>query len=387
MDFELTEEQKEFKEWAARVVSDKLKPIVLKLDEEEKFPSDFLKEIGNLGFMGIFIPEAYGGLGKGIMELVLVAEEIAKVCLGAASSYCAVALGTLPILLSGTDAQKQKYLTKIVSGKVLAAFAITEAEAGSDVMAMKTRAARDGDFYILNGEKQFITNAGQADIYPVFAKTNPAKGPRGISGFILEKGMEGFLFGKKERKMGIRTSETRSLIFDNCKVPAANLLGGAEGFGAIHILNTLNCSRIVVGGLGTGCAKGALEQAIAYAKERKQFGQSIASFQAIQHKLAEMAVRAETAQLLVREAAWVADCADADKDGLAKFGAMAKFYSANAAWANADDAVQILGGYGFIEDHGAAKRLRDARILRIYEGTDQIQLNEIARILIKESAK
>ena len=203
MDFELTDEEKEFKDLAARVISDKLKPVYLQLDEEEKFPSDFLKEFGNLGFMGIFIQEEYGGLGKGVSELVLVAEEIAKVCLGAASSYGAVALGTLPILLSGTEEQKRKYLAKIASGEALAAFAITESGAGSDVMAMKTKAVRDGNFYILNGEKQFITNAGQADIYVVFAVTNPVANPRGIaaarrlSGFILEKGMEGFSLGKK----------------------------------------------------------------------------------------------------------------------------------------------------------------------------------------------
>ena len=234
--------------------------------------------------------------------------------------------------------------------------------------------------------KQFITSAGPSDIYSVFAKTNPEKGERGVSGFIVEKETPGLEFGEKEKKLGIRASETRSLILTDCKVPAENLIGGRENLGAIHILNTLNRSRIVVGALGVGCAEGALKQAISYAKERKQFGQSIASFQIIQHKLAEMAVRVETAKLLVYKAAWLAGQKDTGKSVLAKFGAMAKYFAAQAACNNADDNIQICGGMGFMEEFGAAKRWRDSRILRIYEGTDEIQKNEIARILIKESA-
>ena len=437
MDFELTEEQKEFKALARGILEKELKPLVLRLDEksvyhagfikeilekeigllavklaeegvyaakfiaalEEKlkllaralpeesaYPLDFIKKMGNLGFMGIFIPEEYGGLGKSLFEFALVAEEIARVCLSAATAYGVIALGTLPILLSGTEEQKKKYLTKIASGEMLVAFAITEADAGSDVMAMKMRAARDGDFYVLNGTKQFITSAGPSDIYSVFAKTNPEKGERGVSGFIVEKETPGLEFGEKEKKLGIRASETRSLILTDCKVPAENLIGGRENLGAIHILNTLNRSRIVVGALGVGCAEGALKQAISYAKERKQFGQSIASFQIIQHKLAEMAVRVETAKLLVYKAAWLAGQKDTGKSVLAKFGAMAKYFAAQAACNNADDNIQICGGMGFMEEFGAAKRWRDSRILRIYEGTDEIQKNEIARILIKESA-
>ncbi|KKT29999.1 MAG: Acyl-CoA dehydrogenase domain-containing protein [Candidatus Giovannonibacteria bacterium GW2011_GWB1_46_20] len=437
MDFELTEEQKEFKALARGILEKELKPLVLRLDEksvyhagfikeilekeigllavklaeegvyaakfiaalEEKlkllaralpeesaYPLDFIKKMGNLGFMGIFIPEEYGGLGKSLFEFALVAEEIARVCLSAATAYGVIALGTLPILLSGTEEQKKKYLTKIASGEMLVAFAITEADAGSDVMAMKMRAARDGDFYVLNGMKQFITSAGPSDIYSVFAKTNPEKGERGVSGFIVEKETPGLEFGEKEKKLGIRASETRSLILTDCKVPAENLIGGRENLGAIHILNTLNRSRIVVGALGVGCAEGALKQAISYAKERKQFGQSIASFQIIQHKLAEMAVRVETAKLLVYKAAWLAGQKDTGKSVLAKFGAMAKYFAAQAACNNADDNIQICGGMGFMEEFGAAKRWRDSRILRIYEGTDEIQKNEIARILIKESA-
>ncbi|OGF49175.1 hypothetical protein A3G55_04195 [Candidatus Giovannonibacteria bacterium RIFCSPLOWO2_12_FULL_44_25] len=375
--------------YAAKFIAaleEKLKLLARALPEESAYPLDFIKKMGNLGFMGIFIPEEYGGLGKSLFEFALVAEEIARVCLSAATAYGVIALGTLPILLSGTEEQKKKYLTKIASGEMLVAFAITEADAGSDVMAMKMRAARDGDFYVLNGMKQFITSAGPSDIYSVFAKTNPEKGERGVSGFIVEKETPGLEFGEKEKKLGIRASETRSLILTDCKVPAENLIGGRENLGAIHILNTLNRSRIVVGALGVGCAEGALKQAISYAKERKQFGQSIASFQIIQHKLAEMAVRVETAKLLVYKAAWLAGQKDTGKSVLAKFGAMAKYFAAQAACNNADDNIQICGGMGFMEEFGAAKRWRDSRILRIYEGTDEIQKNEIARILIKESA-
>lgn len=384
--FELAKSQKEIQELAREIIEEELKPFVLKLDEEEKYPVEFINEMARAGFMGIFIPEECGGLGKGLFEFALVAEEISKVCLSAATAYGVVALGTLPILLSGTEEQKKKYLTKIASGEALAAFAITEADAGSDVMAMKMRAKRDGDFYILNGAKQFITSAGSSDIYSVFAKTNPEKGPRGISGFIIEKGTAGLEFGKKEKKLGIRASETRSLILENCKVPAENLIGGKEGFGAITILNTLNRSRIVVGALGVGHAEGSFEEALAYAKGRKQFGQSISDFQAIQHKLADMAILVETSRLLVYKAAWLAD-RGASKSDIAKLGAEAKYFAANAACTIADGAIQIFGGMGYMEESGIPKRWRDSRILRIYEGTDDILKNGIARILIKESAK
>lgn len=440
MDLELTEEQKEFRALARSVIEKKLKPFVLKLDEkstyqaevmkeelekeidllmlklaeenvysakfissleeklkfltralpeESSYPMEFVKTMGKLGFMGILIPEKYGGLGKGVFDCALIAEEIAKVCLSATTAFSVIALGTLPILFSGTEWQKQKYLTKIASGDLLAAFAITEAGAGSDVMAMKTRAVRDGDFYILNGEKQYITSAGISDIYSVFAVTNPAADPRSIaaahrlSGFILEKGTPGLAFGKKEKKLGIRASETRSLIFTDCRVPAENLIGGKEGMGFATISSALNCSRIMVGAFGAGHARGTLDEALAYAKSRKQFDKSISEFQAIQHKLADMSVLVETAQLLVYKAAWAADHG-ANKNVLAKLSSQAKYYAANAACKVADEAVQIFGGMGFMEESGIPKRWRDARILRIYEGTDEIQKNEIARILIKE---
>lgn len=387
LNFGLTSSQKAFQELARNIIEKNLKPFVLKWDEEEKYPAEFIREMGRHGFMGIFIPEEYGGLGRGLFEFALVAEEVAKVCLSAATAYGVIALGTLPILLSGTEEQKKKYLTKIASGEALAAFAITEDDAGSDVMAMKARAVRDGNVYILSGTKQFITSAGLSDIYCVFAKTNPERGSRGVSGFIIEIGTAGLEFGKKEKKLGIRASETRSLILTDCRVSAENLIGGKEGYGAIHILNTLNRSRIVVGALGVGCAEGTLEEATAYSKKRIQFGQSISNFQVIQHKLADMAVSVETAKLLVYKAAWLADQKGIDNSVLAKFGAMAKYFAANAAWKIADETVQIFGGMGFMEESGIPKRLRDPRILRIYEGTDEILKNEIARILIKESVK
>ncbi|KKT40694.1 MAG: FAD-dependent acyl-CoA dehydrogenase [Parcubacteria group bacterium GW2011_GWA2_44_13] len=443
MDFELSEEQKEFKALARSVIEKELKPLVLKLDEkdlyradimkeilikdidllmlklaeenvystkfiaaleeklklltralpeESSYPMEFVKKMGELGFMGILIPEKYDGLGKGIFDCVLIAEEVAKVCLSATTALSVISLGTLPILLSGTEEQKKKYLTKIASGDSLAAFAITEADAGSDVMAMKTRAVRDGNFYVLNGEKQFITSAGLSDIYSVFAVTNPAAEPRSVaaahrlSGFILEKGTPGLAFGKKEKKLGIRASETRSLILTDCRVPAENLIGGKEGLGLATISGTLTRSRIMVGAFGAGHASGTFEEALIYANNRKQFNKSISEFQAIQHKLADMSVLVETAQLLTYKAAWSADHG-APKNLLAKLSAQAKYYASNAACKVADDAVQIFGGMGFMEESGIPKRWRDARILRIYEGTDEIQKNEIARILTKEVSK
>lgn len=385
MDLKLSDELKEIQNLAKDAAEKLLKPIRAKLDEEEKYPLEFVKELGRLGLLSIFVPEEYGGLGLGVTALSLVTEEISKVCLGASTAYAANALGAMPIILSGTEEQKKKYLPKIASGECLAAFGLTEAEAGSDAMAMKAKTVKEGDCYVLNGSKQFITNAGQADVYTVFAVTNPARGARGISGFILEKGMPGFDFSKKEIKMGIRCSETRSLNFANCKVPAENLLGGKEGWGAIMVLNTLNRSRIGVGAQGVGLAQGAFNEAMAYAKQRRQFGQSIASFQAIQHKFADMGMLIESARALVYKAAWYAD-SGADKDTVAKFGAMAKCFASDAAMKVTVEAVQICGGIGYMRDFPVEKYMRDAKVTQIYEGTNQIQRNEIAMMMIKEAA-
>lgn len=335
--------------------------------------------------MSVYLPEEYEGMGLGVTALCIVMEEISKVCTGASTVYGANALGAMPIMLSGTDEQKKKYLPKIARGECLVAFGFTEANAGSDALAMQMKAVKDGDAYVFNGSKVFITNAGHANLYTVFAVTNPNRGARGISAFLIEKGTPGFDFGKKEDKLGIRCSETRSLEFNNCRIPAENLLGGKEGLGAITALNTLHRARMGVGAQGVGLAQGAFNEALKYAKQRKQFGQSIVAFQVIQHKFADMAMKIETARLLVYRAAWEAD--QNPKGAVAKLGSMAKCYGSDIAIEVAIEAIQICGGIGYMRDFPVEKYMRDAKILQIYEGTNEMQRNEIASVLLKESNK
>ncbi len=386
LNLEPTRTQKEI--WNnAQIHAEKiLKPMVRKMDEGCEYPEEFIKHLGKLNFLGVYLPEEFGGMNQGLLSLILVMEEIAKICPGTAAAYGVNALGTFPILISGTEEQKQKYLPKIANGELLAAFCLTEPESGSDALAMKMKAVLDGDSYVLNGQKQFITSAGRADLYSVFAVTNRQRGARGISAFIVEKGTKGLSFGEKEKKMGLHCSETRAVFFEDCAVPKVNLIGGKEGYGAITALNTLNKSRIVVGAQGLGLAEGATAKALEYAKKREQFGQSISEFQAIQHKFADMAMLIEATRGLVYQAAWYADNGY-PKDKIAKFGAMAKCFSSEAAFKVADEALQICGGMGYMRDFGMEKYLRDARALRLYEGTSEILRNEIAQILIKESNK
>jgi len=309
---------------------------------------------------------------------------LSKVDGGIALALAATALGTLPILLFGNEYQKQKYLPDIASGKKLAAFALTEPEAGSDAGAIRTTAKLEGDHYVLNGTKCFITNGGEAEIYTVIAMTDRSKGARGASAFIVEKGTPGFTFGKKERKMGIRASSTRELIFDNCKVPKENLLG-KEGQGFLVAMKTFDMSRPGVAAQALGIAEGALEDAIQYAKQRKQFGQPIISFQAIQHMLADMATQIEAAKCLLYQ---VAKTIDADPEGRhTKISAMCKLFCSDVAMRVTIDALQIFGGYGYMREYPMEKRVRDAKITQIYEGTNQIQRNEIALALIKEAKR
>lgn len=356
------------------------------LDEEDAYPHEFLKELGRAGIFSVFIPEEYGGLDEGITGLCLATEEIARICPAASTVYAANGLGTLPILLFGTAEQKADYLPRVAAGECLTAFALTEPGSGSDALSLRTRATIDGDFYILSGEKLFITNAKQADLYIVFASTNPERGVRGISGFIIEKKTHGLTFGKKEKKMGLHASETRSLIFSNCRVPKSNLLGGKEGIGAIIVLNTLNKSRIGVGAQSVGAAQGAFEAALNYAKERLQFGKPIFNFQVIAHKLARMAIKIEAARAIVYKAAWHADHGTT-KDEIAKLGAMAKCFGSDIVQEVASEAVQILGGCGYMRDYPVEKIMRDVKIFQIYEGTNEVQRNEIIQILIKEAAR
>lgn len=383
MEYFLTEEQKMMVDVARKIAQEKIKPVREHYDETEEFPWPIVKELAQADLCGVYIPQEYGGFGSSTMNLVLVIEELCKVDGGISLALAATALGTFPILISGNEEQKKKYLPDIASGKKLAAFGLTEPEAGSDATAMRTTAKLEGDYYVLNGTKCFITNAGEAETYTVFAKTNPSRGARGISCFIVEKGTPGFEFGKKERKMGIRASVTRELIFNNCMIPKENLIG-KEGHGLIIAQATLDSSRPGVAAQALGIAAGALDEAITYARTRVQFGQPISSFQAIQHMLADMATEVEAARCLLYQTARMMDANPGKRT--TKESAMSKLYASEVAMRVTTDAVQILGGYGYIREYPAEKMMRDAKITQLYEGTSQIQRNEIALSLIKENA-
>lgn len=383
MDYFLTDEQKMIVDLARKVAIEKIKPVREHYDETEEFPWPVIQEIAKADLCGVYIPAEYGGFGGGILDLTLVVEELCKVDGGISLALAATGLGTFPILLYGNEEQKKKYLPDIASGKKLAAFGLTEPEAGSDATGMRTTAKKEGDYYVLNGTKCFITNAGDAETYTVLAKTDPSRGPRGISCFILEKGMPGFEFGKKEKKMGIRASSTRELIFNNCMVPKENLVG-KEGHGLIVAQATLDASRPGVAAQALGIAAGALDEAIAYARTRVQFGKSIASFQGIQHMLADMATDVEAARCLLYQTARMMDANPGKRT--TKESAMCKLFASETAMRVTTDAVQIFGGYGYSREYPVEKMMRDAKITTIYEGTSQIQKNEIALSLIKESA-
>jgi len=381
VNYYFTEEQEMIKELAAKIASKEVVPIALELDEKGEFPWKIMKSLAQADLFGVYIPEEYGGLGKGCLELCLVIEELAKACGGVAVSYAGSALGAFPILLFGSKEQKQKYLPLIASGEKLAAFALTEPNVGSDAAAVETTARLEGDYYILNGTKQWITNGGEAEIYVVIASSDREKGPRGLSAFIVEKGTPGFEFGKKENKMGIRCSATRELIFQDCKIPRENLLS-KEGRGFIIAMRTFDYARPGVAAQAVGIAEGAMEYAIKFAKTRKQFGEPITSFQAIQHILADMATQIEAARALVYAVARMIDKGEKD---FSKESAMCKMFASDVAMKVTTDAVQVMGGYGYMKDYPVEKMMRDAKITQIYEGTNQIQRNIIASKLIKDT--
>jgi len=383
MDYLLTEEQKMIWDLAGQLAEEKIRPVAAQYDESGKFPWDVMEQLAKSDLFGVYIEEKYGGLGGGILELALVTEQLSKACGGIAVCFAASALGTYPIILFGNDEQKQKYLPDLASGKRVAAFGLTEAGAGSDAAAIQTQAKKDGDHYILNGTKQWITNGSEAQVYTVVAMTNKAKGPRGASCFIVEKDTPGFTFGKKEDKLGIRASATSELIFTDCKIPKENLLG-REGMGFIVAMKTFDKSRPGVAAQAVGIAQGAIDLAVKYAKERVQFGKPISSFQAIQHMLANMATETEAARALVYAAA---RAIDAGQKNISKVSAMSKLYASDVAMKVTTDAIQIFGGYGYMRDYPIEKYMRDAKITQIYEGTNQIQRNVIALELIKEALK
>ncbi|MFA6434624.1 MAG: acyl-CoA dehydrogenase family protein [Elusimicrobiales bacterium] len=383
MDYLLTEQQVMMRDLAKKIADEKIRPVAAHYDETEEFAWPVMKTIADSDLFGIYIPEQYGGLGGGVMDMCLVTEEFAKACGGITLGYAGTGLGTFPILLYGSDEQKQRFLPDIAKGKRLAAFCITEAGAGSDAGSIKTTAVKDGGHYILNGTKQWITNAGEAEVYTVIAMTDKTKGSRGASAFIVEKGTPGMEFGKKEKKMGIRASATREVIFTDCKVPAANLIS-KEGMGFIVAMKTLDNSRPGVAAQAVGIAQGALDHALEYARTRVQFDQPISCFQAIQHMLADMGAQLEAARALTYATARMVD---AGVKSISKESAMAKLFASDMAMKVTNDAVQILGGYGYMREYPVEKYMRDAKITQIYEGTNQIQRNVIAAHMIKESLK
>ncbi|MDD4894115.1 MAG: acyl-CoA dehydrogenase family protein [Candidatus Omnitrophica bacterium] len=383
MDYLLTDEQKMIQELACKIAVEKIRPVAAKYDQTEDYPWEIIKILAQSDLFAIFVPAEYGGTGGGIMDLCITTEELSRACGGIAVCYAASALGTFPIILFGNDEQKKKYLPDLASGAKVAAFGITEPEAGSDASAIKTTAKKVGDHYILNGLKHFITNGGDAETYVVIAMTDKTKGARGASAFIVEKGTPGFTFGKKEEKLGIRASSTRELVFTDCKIPKENLLA-KEGMGFIVTMKTFDMSRPGVAAQALGIAQGALDVAVKYAKERQQFGKSISSFQGIQWMLADMATQIEASRALIYSCARAIDAGCKD---VGTSSAMAKMYASDVAMKVTTDAIQILGGYGYMKDYPVEKYMRDAKITQIYEGTNQIQRNIIALDLIRQAAK
>jgi butyryl-CoA dehydrogenase len=384
IDYFFTEEQQMMIDTAREIGLKKIVPVRAKYDEEQIFPTEVFKAIADADLTGVYIPDEYGGCAgtTGIMNMCLVTEELSRHCGGISLSFAGTALGTLPILLSGDEEQKKRWLPRVASGTI-AAFGITESDAGSDAASMRTTAVRDGDDYIINGSKMFITNGGEADIYSIFAMTDKGKGARGASCFVLEKGMPGFTFGKKEDKMGIRASATRELIFQDVRVPAANRLG-KEGSGFMTAMKTFDNSRPGVGSQALGIAQGAIDLAVDYARERKQFGKPVIANQGLQWMLADMAMQTEAARALIYATArWIDSGAKRPTMG----SAMAKCYASDVAMKVSIDAIQIFGGVGYTKEYPIEKYARDAKITQIYEGTNQIQRDEIALALIKEAAR
>jgi alkylation response protein AidB-like acyl-CoA dehydrogenase len=383
LDYRLSEEQSFIRECAREIADKKIRPISAHCDETGEFPWEVIKALAAADLCGVYIDEKYGGMAgdSPYFNMVLVTEELSKACGGISLAFAATGLGTIPIIVSGNEDQKMKYLTQIASGKKLAAFGLTEASAGSNVAGMQTRAVKDGDYYILNGTKQWITNGGEAEIYSVFAVTNPDKGARGISAFIVEKGTPGFSFGKKENKLGIRASATTELVFQDCRIHKDQLLG-KEGTGFITAMKTFDLSRPGVASQAVGIAAGALDLAVEFANNRKQFGVPVSSFQGLRFMLADMAMKVEAARALVYATARHIDANPGQRYTL--YSAMSKCYASDIAMDVTVDAIQVFGGHGYMREYPIEKYMRDAKITQIYEGTNQIQRDEIGRSLIQE---
>ena len=381
MNYFLTDEQMEIKKLARRIAEEKILPVRARLDETGEFPHDLMKEFAKAGFNGVYIPVEYGGSGGGVLDMCLIVEELSRVCGGIGVCYAANGLAAYPIILGATEEQKKRYLPKVASGEWIGAFAITEPNAGSDASAIATTAVKDANSWIINGNKHFITNGEVAQFYTVIASTDRTKGGRGLSAFLIEKGTPGFTFGKHENKLGIRASATAELIFQDCRVPADNLLG-KEGMGFVTAMRTFDRTRPGVGSQAVGIAQGALEAATDYAQKRIQFGAPLSALEGIQFMLADMATKVEAARALVYAAARHADSGAKNMSG---FSSMAKLFASDTAMEVTIDAIQVFGGYGYMKDYPVEKMMRDAKITQIYEGTNQVQRLVIARELLRGS--
>ncbi|AKP48858.1 acyl-CoA dehydrogenase [Bacillus smithii] len=380
MNFQLSEEHEMIRKTVRDFAQKEVEPTASERDEEERFDRTLFEKMAELGLTGIPWPEEYGGIGSDYLAYCIAIEELSRVDASIGVTLSAhTSLAGWPIYKFGSEEQKQKYLRPMAEGRKIGAYGLTEPGSGSDASAMKTTARRDGDDYILNGSKIFITNGGEADIYVVFAMMEPEKKHRGISAFIVESGFEGFSIGKKEKKLGIRSSPTTEIIFEDCRVPKENLLGN-EGDGFKIAMMTLDGGRNGIAAQAVGIAQGALDAAIAYAKERHQFGKPIIANQGISFKLADMATGVEAARLLTYQAAWL------ESQGLpyGKASAMSKLFAGDTAMKVTIEAVQVFGGYGFTKDYPVERFMRDAKITQIYEGTQEIQKLVISRMLTKE---
>ncbi len=380
MNFELTEEQKMVQETIRDFAEAEIKPGVMERDEKAEFPGEIIKKLGDLGFLGMQVPEVYGGTEMDAVSHVIALEEIARVD----ASTCVIlsvnnSLFSNPLIKFGSEYLKKKYLPLTSSGEKLGAYSLSEPQSGSDAKAMLTTATKDGDSYVLNGVKNWVTSGISSDVVIVFAKTDKAAGHRGISAFVVEKGLPGFTTGKKEDKLGIRGSDTSELIFENCRVPAENLIG-EEGIGFKIAMATLDVGRIGIAAQALGIAQGALDRSIQYAKEREQFGKPIGMFQGVGFKLADMATRVEASRLLVYQAAWLKD----QGKNIGEKASMAKVFAGDTAMYVATEAVQIHGGYGYIREFEVERMMRDAKITQIYEGTNEIQRLVISRHLLAD---
>jgi alkylation response protein AidB-like acyl-CoA dehydrogenase len=383
LDYFLTDEQKTIKEIARKIAEERILPVRAELDEKEEFPAEIIKDMAASDLFRIFVPEEYDGLGYGSLELCLVVEELSRICSGTAICFAASALGSYTLVDYGSEELKRKYLPDIAAGTKLSAFALTESTAGSDASAIRTTAEKVDGGYLLNGTKQFITNGGVADIYTIIALTDKSKGARGASAFIVEKGTPGFTFGKKEKKMGIRSSSTSELVFHDCLVPEENVIG-RPGMGFIMAMKLLDKSRPGVASQALGIAQGALEAAYDYVHDRVQFGTSLLNQPVVQNMLAEMAVQVEAARALIYASARFAD---GGAKNITESSAMSKIFASDVAMKVTTDAVQLCGGAGYMKDYPVEKMMRDAKITQIYEGSNQVLRDAVAAELRKRKAR